>query len=349
LPYRSEEVEFENAEAGIRLAGTLTLPRAPGPHPAVVLVSGAGPQDRDETVFGHKPFLVLADHLTRRGIAVLRYDDRGVARSTGTFGTATMLDHVSDARAAVELLRSRSDIDPRLIGVAGHSEGGMVAPLVALDASGSVAYLVLLAAPGLPGKQIFYLQDAAIAEAAGMDEVAIERSRSRKDQLFAILEREPDLARAADELRRAMGAMTLTQEEERELAAGGASLDQQIEAQIRLLNTQATRFFLAYDPLPALERVDVPVLALTGERDLQVPPDVNLPLIEAALTRGRSPRYLVRELPRLNHLFQTSDTGLPDRYGQIEETFAPAALDLIGDWILDEVRSPGYGERKPVR
>lgn len=337
LPYRSEEVCFENPKAGIKLRGTLTLPSTPGPHPGVVLVSGSGPQDRDETVAGHKPFLVLADHLTRRGIAVLRYDDRGVGASSGEFETATVPDFASDARAAVEFLASRTQIDASKIGLAGHSEGGIVAPMVALDMPGQVSFLVLLAAPAHPGEEIFYLQDAAEARVKGVDEAAIERSRKRKEQIFAVLKEEADIAEAADKLRQVMRAMPLTAEEQSDIAASGANIDDMIEQQIRTLNTPATRLFLAYDPIPALSRVDVPVLAITGERDLQVPPDDNLPLIETALATGPCPSHVVHKLPGLNHLFQTSETGLPEDYAQIDETFAPTALELIADWILDQV------------
>jgi uncharacterized protein len=338
LPYRAEEVRFRNARAGIELAGTLTLPVAGGPHPAVVLVSGSGPQDRDETVAGHKPFLVLADHLTRHGIAVLRFDDRGVGASTGDFATATIRDFVGDARAAIEFLQSRKDIDAGRLGLAGHSEGGLVVPLVALEMPGQIACLVLMATPGLPGEQIFYLQDAAEARARGTDEGAIARSRQRKEQMFSVLKEEPDIRIAAERLRRIMKAMKLTEEEEAGLAAGGMSLDNLINQQIRLLNNAATRFFLVYDPIPTLSRVAVPVLAITGERDLQVPPAENLPHIRAALESGACPHHLVHELAGLNHLFQTSHTGLPSDYAQIQETIAPVALQMISDWVLKVMR-----------
>jgi len=329
---RSEPVYFTNSAAKITLAGTLSLPVGKGSHPAVILITGAGPQDRDETIAGHKPFRVLAEYLVQRGIAVLRYDDRGVAESTGDYSSATIHDFADDARTAVEFLRSRREIDANRIGLAGHSEGGIVAPLVALTIPDEVAFLVLLASPGVTGEEIFYLQDATEARVSGVDPAVIERNTSRKRKLFAIIKAEPDQNKAAEQLRAAMKSM-LTDEEAKGLADQGAKLDRMINQQIMLLNNEATRVFLTNNPLPVLARVTVPVLALAGERDVQVPPKVNLPLIEAALAKGKCPHYSVREMPSLNHLFQTSETGLPRDYAKIEETIAPAALKEIGDWI----------------
>ncbi len=333
LPYRSERVRFKNTQAGIELAGTLTIPHTHTPSPAIVLVTGSGPQDRDETIANHKPFLILADHLTRRGIAVLRYDDRGVGDSGGDFETATMLDFVSDGKAAVKFLKNRTDIAPKRIGLLGHSEGGMVLPEVAIALPGEVSFLVLLASPGLNGQAIFYLQDAVQQRARGDTEDSIERSKQRKAQMFAVLKDEPDLDKAARKLRKTMKSMRLLPEEAKALKASGVSLDTIINQQIQLLNNDATRFFLSYDPLPALKQLEVPVLALTGERDLQVPPKENLPLIRAALSGGECPLYSVAELPKLNHLFQTCESGLPEEYTQIQETFAPMALHKISEWI----------------
>lgn len=329
---RSEQVYFTNSAADITLAGTLSLPAGKGPHQAVVLITGTGPQDRDETVAGHKPFRVLAEYLVQRGIAVLRYDDRGVAESTGKFATATLHDFADDARAAVEFLRSRREIDANRIGLGGHSEGGLVAPLVALAVPNEVAFLVLLAAPGVTGEQIYYLQDATEARVRGVDPAVIERSEARKRAIFSIIKAEPDQNKAAEKLRAAMKSM-LTEAEAKQMADQGLNLDKLINQQIRLLNNEATRVFLTNNPVPILARVTVPVLALTGERDVQVPSKENLPLIEAALAKGACPHYSVRELPRLNHLFQTAETGLPRDYAKIEETMSPVALDAIGDWI----------------
>ena len=306
----------------------------------MVLVSGSGPQDRNEQVAGHKPFLILADHLTRQGIAVLRYDDRGVGESTGDFGSATIQDFVTDAESAVRFLQSRKEVDGERIGLIGHSEGGLVIPLVASRIPEHVSFLVLMAAPGIPGEQIFYLQDAAEARARGVDEGTIERSRSRKQQIFSILKNEPSIELARKELQRTMRAMELTAEEEAQMQASGVDLEMAINQQIQLLNNAATRFFLVHDPIPILSKTTVPVLAITGALDLQVPPAENLIPIKTALSEGPCPHFLVKELPSLNHLFQTSTTGLPSNYAQISETMAPAALKTISDWILETIEVP---------
>lgn len=336
-PYAEEEVTFENAGAGVTLAGTLTTPRSGGPFPAVVLISGSGPQNRDEALMGHRPFLVLADYLTRRGLAVLRYDDRGVGQSTGAFAAATSEDFAGDALAAVAYLKGRADIDPAKIGLAGHSEGGLIAPLAAVQ-SPDVAYIVLMAGPGLTGEEILYAQGALILRANGVPEEAIARNRAQQAMMFDILKTEPDLAAAAQKLRAALktqiAAMSLAEKQ----AQGFADLDEEalINGQVLRVNNAWFRYFLTYDPAPTLQRVTCPVLAVNGEKDLQVPPAENLSAIEAALQAGGNDAVTVVQLDGLNHLFQTAATGAPSEYAAIEETFSPQALSVIGDWILEQ-------------
>ncbi|MGE5599306.1 MAG: alpha/beta hydrolase family protein [Bacteroidota bacterium] len=330
FPYSSEEVVFTADKAGIRLAGTLTLPGTGAPFPAVILITGSGPQDRDETILGHRPFLVLADYLTRRGIAVLRVDDRGVGGSTGSLDEATTSDLADDVLAGAAYLRTRKEIDPARVGLIGHSEGGLIAPLAAVRAK-DLACLVLLAAPGLPGEEIICRQTALILKAAGADDKLISRETGLQRRLFAVVKGEKDDQTARERLaliyREYLKALT---DEERQ-ALG--EIEAYIAGQTRMLLTPWFRFFLTYDPIPALRQVECPVLALNGVKDLQVPCEDNLGAIEAALREGRTRDYTVKRLPDLNHLFQTCRTGHPAEYGLIEETLAPQVLETVGDWL----------------
>ncbi len=338
LPYRVQDVRVENPPAGVSLAGTLTLPSGPGPFPGVVLVTGSGPQDRDEAIMGHKPFLVLADHLTREGIAVLRYDDRGVGASTGTFATATSEDFTSDALAAVAFLHARSDIGA--VGIVGHSEGGLVGPLAATR-SGGVDFVVMLAGPGLPGDEILYLQGALIARAGGASEESVAANLDIQKRLFQVLRSEPDSAVAAGKLRAALDEAVAALPAEVRGSMADDLAPQALEAQLRQLNTPWFRFFLTYDPRPTLEKVRVPVLALNGELDLQVPADANVREISRALERGGNRDAVARALPGLNHLFQTATTGSPSEYGSIPETMSPMALQAVSAWIKERFASGG--------
>ncbi len=337
-PYVAEEVIYENKAANIKLAGTLTLPRTAGPKSpsaAVILISGSGAQDRDESIFNHRPFLVIADYLTRRGVAVLRVDDRGVGGSTGSVRDATSEDFVGDVLAGVAYLKTRPEIDAKRIGLIGHSEGGIIAPMAATR-SDDIAFIVLLAGTGLPGEEVLYLQGTALQKLLGVPEKQIERQRALQKQVFAVLKQEKDPEVIAKKSRAVIDAFiaTLSDEEKKEIAAAKSLIENQIKA----LQSPWLRSFLFYDPRPTLQKVCCPVLALIGEKDFQVPPKENLPEIEKALKAGGNRDFTVKELPKLNHLFQTSETGSISEYGKIEETFAPSALELIGDWIVERVK-----------
>jgi pimeloyl-ACP methyl ester carboxylesterase len=330
-PYDEHDVTFENTGANVKLAGTLSVPRGAGPHPAAILISGSGGQDRDETIFNHKPFLVLADYLTRRGIAVLRYDDRGMGKSTGNLATATTEDLAGDTAAGLAFLKTRKDIDPKRIGLIGHSEGGIIAPLLA-SRSNDVAFIVMLAGPGLPGEDILYLQGQTGLKLAGAMEAQLTRQRKLQEKLFAVLKKEPDNDKVAKLARAEFDALLadLPEAEKKEAEA----MKGQVEAQVKMLASPWMRFFILHDPRPALKQVRCPVLALIGEKDFQVPPKENAAEIKKAFEAGGNKDATVQELPHLNHLFQTSKTGALSEYGQLEETFAPAALELIGDWVV---------------
>lgn len=341
-PYASEEVTFPNpAAGGVMLAGTLTLPRGKGPFPAVLLITGSGLQDRNESIFGHKPFLIIADYLTRRGIAVLRVDDRGAGKSTGDATKATMEDFAGDALAGVRFLKGRAEIDAARIGLVGHSEGGMIAPMIAASSPTDIAFIVLLAAPGLPGEQLLLLQTESINRLSGMDDEAVARNVALVRELIAIVTRETDAGKAEQALRVALQTAIDKLPEAQRTAI--ANSDEFLKSQLTLFCAPAMRFFLAYDPVPALGKVKCPLLALNGELDRQVPCRENLAGLLAGLSQamksGGTADCQIQVLPGLNHLFQTCTTGSPAEYPLIEETFAPAALQVMGEWILEHTRS----------
>jgi pimeloyl-ACP methyl ester carboxylesterase len=338
FPYRAEDVTYRNEAGGVTLAGTLTLPEGSGPFPAALLISGSGAQDRDETIFEHKPFLVIADALTRKGVAVLRVDDRGVGGSTGSTGKSTSEDFAGDVLAGVEYLRSRKEIDARGIGLIGHSEGGVIAPMVAAR-SGDVAFLVLLAGTGLPGDEILKLQNRLILKAVGADERTIDRQLAFLDKMGAVVRAERDAKAAEPKLRALLDELKagLSAAEQKEFEAMGSVA----ETQLKVMASPWMRFFLTYDPRPALAKVRCPVLALVGEKDLQVPPRENLAEIEKALKAAGNRKVNVQQVAGVNHLFQTSQTGSPAEYATIEETIAPAALDTIVGWVVEQGRNRG--------
>ena len=334
-PYIEQEVAYENKDAEITLAGTLTLPSGDAPFPAVLLITGSGPQDRNETIYNHRPFLVLADYLTRQGVAVLRADDRGVGKSTGDFSQATSEDFASDVLAGIEYLKTRKEINPKQIGLIGHSEGGLIAPVVAVK-SPDVAFIVLMAGIGLTGEEILYLQGALIAKAMEASEEDIAKNRRFNEKIFSVIKEEKDKKIAEERLHQMfMEDWEKISEEEKNRIGDIGDPEEYLKAQLQSLLSPWLKFFLTYDPKPTLMKVKCPVLAINGEKDLQVPPRENLTVIEEALKSGGNQDYTIKELPDLNHLFQTAQTGLPSEYAKIEETISPIALKIITDWILE--------------
>lgn len=339
FPYREQEVAISVREAPldpartdrITLGGTLTLPPGDGPFPAVVFITGSGPQDRDETVFDHKPFLVLSDALTRRGIATLRVDDRGVGASGGGRKDLTTYDFVEDVAGELAWLAARPEIDPRAIGVIGHSEGGLIGPMVAAKTD-RARFVVMLAGPGMVGAPLVVAQRVLVERATGVPEPQIQRDRLDLEKLLGKLRTTASDA-DLDAATRAYLAADPGHQAERETIA-------------TTFRAPWSRAFLALDPVPYLEKVRVPVLAIAGENDLQVPRD-NIPLIAAALRRAKNPDATAKLLPGLNHLFQHSRTGSPTEYSAIEETFAPEAIQLVGDWIVERAGRMRRGPAPP--
>ena len=337
-PYYEEEVFFLNEKHGVQLAGTLTLPQSKGPFPAVVLISGLGPQNRNEEMFGHKPFLVLADYLTKLGIAVLRVDDRGVGNSTGSFSEATSQDFAADALAGIEYLKTRKEINHGKIGLVGHGEGGLIAPMVAAQ-SGDVAFVVMMAGPGLRGDQIVLGAGGADCKGGWMSDELVAEIRAAQERIFAIIKQEKDRSVAETRIMKeaevfhelAVRIKTEAPESKKKTAENVAAA---IESQIQLFLSRWFRFYLMYDPRTALMKMKCPVLVLNGERDIQVPAKENLEAIRQALESGGNKDYTLLMQPNLNHLFQTAETGAISEYEQIEETISDLALNTVSNWIL---------------
>ncbi len=330
-PYDEQEVSYRNEKDNIKISGTLTLPRGGGPYPAVLLITGSGAQDRNETIAGHRPFLVLADHLTRNGIAVLRVDDRGIGGTELGSLSATSENYAEDVLAGVNFLKQRKEIDPKMIGLIGHSEGGMIAPMAAAR-SNDVAFIVLLAGPGQIGEDIIYTQTELIHKAQGTPPDTLAHIIALSRRINAIVKAETDgkriEQRITDEIAAYAGTLNDVQKKQFEPAAAA------VKGFIPMYRTAWYRYFITFDPRPVLKNVKVPVLALNGEHDLQVAWKQNLDLIAASLKAGGNGDVTIKPFPNLNHLFQTSKTGLLSEYNQIEETMSPEVLKTVSDWIL---------------
>jgi pimeloyl-ACP methyl ester carboxylesterase len=322
-PYKEEEVSYKNPTANIELAATISIPEGKGPFPAVLLMAGSGPHDRDESIMGHKPFLVLADYLTRKGIVVLRADKRGVGKSGGDYSQAVMTDFASDADAGVAYLKTRAEVEPHKIGLIGHSEGAVEAPMSAAR-NPNVAFVVMMAGPGVSGDQLLPEQMRRIEEASGKSKDEIEKDVALQSEILAMVERDKDDAALDKDLREKLA---------------GKVPEAQMGMQVKAVSSPWFRRLLQYDPAPVLSKLTCPVLVLNGEKDVQVPPQQNLPPIRKALESGGNKNFEIEELPGLNHLFQTAKTGGIAEYSEIEETMSPIVLEKVASWIVKHASS----------
>jgi uncharacterized protein len=332
--YYEEDVVFENKKDKITLAGTLTLPKKEGNFPAVILISGSGPQNRDEEVLGHKPFLVLSDYLTRNGIAVLRYDDRGIARSKGDFKTATSLDFASDVEAALQYLNTRKEIIKNKVGLVGHSEGGMIAPMVASKANNKVGFIVLLAGPGISGDQLLLLQQEQIGKINHVNDDDLQKSKKINTKIFELISKSNNAATLKTDLTNYIkqtlkdnpSATAITEENQ----------EQYINQEVTKLTSPWIQYFIKYNPEVFLSKVKCPVLALNGDKDLQVSSKQNLAGIKKALEKAGNKKTEILEMLGLNHFFQVCETGSPTEYATIEQTMSPQVLEKITQWIISK-------------
>jgi pimeloyl-ACP methyl ester carboxylesterase len=310
FPYDEEEVRFENKAAGIVLAGTLTKPTEGSELPAVILIAGSGRNDRDETSMGH--FLLLSDFLTRNGYAVLRYDKRGVGESEGDYGLATTFDFAEDVEYAMKYLASREEIDPSLIGLIGHSEGALIAPIIASENS-ELAFIVMMGGIGIKGKDLLLLQSEKMSRLSGMSQEQIDAVTELNETLYEIAMEDSEDSILVQRINEAV-----------------PDLD---DAQLNMLRWNWFRTFLSLDPDVYLSKVTCPVLGITGEKDIQCPPEENLAAMERSLQKAGNEHYELHSLQGLNHLFQTAETGSPYEYEQIAEIISPDALQVILEWM----------------
>ena len=316
--YYKENIKFENKSERIFLAGTLTLPKKEGVYPAVILISGSGPQNRNEEILGHKPFLVLADYLTKKGFAVLRYDDRGVGKSEGDFSTATSADFATDVESAFAYLKTRKEINTKKIGLIGHSEGGLIASMVA-SKNKDIRFIILLAGPGLRGDKLLLLQKEKIERAMGTPESEILQGQKVFSELYQMMAEKKEGSQLKN---------YLTNQKDLPLKEGD------INAVVNQLNSNWMRYYINYDPATALSKTKCALLALNGENDLQVAFRENLDTIKNASSKAKNNNTTFKSYPKLNHLFQNSVSGSPSEYQTIEETFSPMVLQDVADWML---------------
>lgn len=331
-PYTSREITSLHPE-GHLLQGTLTIPDGRGPFPCAVFISGSGQQDRDESIMGHKPFLVIADHLTRRGIATLRFDDRGVGGSKieniDDLRTATSEDFATDVEVMVHAARMHSEIDNKRVGVIGHSEGGIIGPMVAVEDK-KLAFVVMLAGPGVPGFELLPVQQARLLQSAGAEQELIDNVVNASMSLYELMQG----GAGGDELRSAVAELVKIQFDAQQIEVTEDLFEQAIDEGIQTFQLPWMQFFLFHDPAPVLANVPCPVLAMNGTLDVQVDSRQNLPAIESTI-RDAGGDVTIVELDGLNHLFQPATTGAVGEYAQIETTFDSKSLAIMSDWILE--------------
>jgi pimeloyl-ACP methyl ester carboxylesterase len=318
--YNSEEITFTNPNGGHQLSGTFTFPTTNKKYKTIILISGSGPQNRDEEILGHKPFFTIADYLTRQGIAVLRFDDRGVGASTGDFASATTFDLATDVEAAAHFLKSRKEVAE--IGLIGHSEGGMIAPILA-SKSNDIKFIVLLAGLGTSGKEILLDQAKLISEVNKVPANEIEKSIAFNSKMYELISQKADTNKLHSTFMNELKSLQ-----------GDAFKENEAELMYNQLTSPWFTTFITLEPSVYLSKVTCPVLALNGTKDLQVPCDKNLEAIKTIVTQNGNKNVTTISLKNLNHLFQKSKTGNPSEYAELKEPFSPKALKIISKWIL---------------
>jgi pimeloyl-ACP methyl ester carboxylesterase len=332
FPYQEEEVQFLNERDSIVLAGTLTYPKNKTNFPVVILISGSGAQDRNSEILGHKPFLVTADYLTRNGIGVLRFDDRGTGASEGDFSSSTSLDFMEDVRAAVQFVKNKENLKSSKVGLYGHSEGGMIAPLLADTYPNAVDFLVLLAPPAVAISELMLKQQELVSLASGIEAEEIELNAKINKEAYALINAydENETSSLKNELRKYFNGVIEVYPEITENMSMGKP--QYIKAMVSAYSNPWMVYFLKYKPETHLKNLKLPILALYGEKDVQVSAPENAKKMKSLILKKNLKNEVIT-FPKMNHLFQTSETGNIAEYAEIEETISPKVLLKVKDWI----------------
>jgi uncharacterized protein len=338
FPYKEEKLIYFNTDKSIKFGATLTLPASNKPLAVAILITGSGQEDRDESLFGHKLFWVIADHLSRNGIAVLRVDDRGIGETSGDVYSATSADFAKDVLAGIDYLKTRKELDPKRIGLIGHSEGGMIAPLVA-NQSTDVAFIVSLAGVGIKGSELLkkQLEDSYIAQ--GFDGGSVSKLNQLTDILIQLNADHSNVEEIKKAFPTAFENWRSVQSDDLLLKTKlkGEGSDKNIAALASRMFMPWMRYFMQYDPSTTLTKLNMPVLAMNGEKDVQVSATENLAGFQKHLTQAGNKDFKTVSFPGLNHMFQTASTGSPAEYVTIEETIAPEVLKVMTDWIKERV------------
>ncbi|MES2808372.1 MAG: alpha/beta fold hydrolase [Bacteroidota bacterium] len=336
FPYLEEKVIYHNADKSIQYGATLTLPKLIKPATAVILITGSGQEDRDETLFGHKLFWVIADHLSRNGIAVLRVDDRGVGETTGDVKNATSVDFAKDVLVGVNYLKTHAGINPKNIGLIGHSEGGMIAPIAAV-ASKDIAFIVSLAGVGIPGAEISKRQQADAYKKLAFTNEELTQLKALGIQMTELANEKLSEDETKPRFRQLMKNWMDKQPESFLQKAGfsGPNAGRTISQMASMFFSPWAQYFINYDPATTLGKLTIPVLALNGDKDVQVRADENLAGFTKLLTQAGNKNFKTISLPGLNHFLQHAETGEVAEYEKIEETISPEALDIITKWIKE--------------
>jgi pimeloyl-ACP methyl ester carboxylesterase len=346
--YHSMDVEYQNADKSIKYGATLTYPEIDSTRhyakmpvfPAVILITGSGQQDRDETIFGHKSFAVIADYLTKNGFAVLRVDDRGMGGTTGVFSESTTADFVKDVEASLDFLEKQPPINKEKIGLIGHSEGGMIAPMVANERN-EIKFIILLAGPGIPITDLMQQQIEAVSASDGKSPGETKANSFLMRTIWEELNKGQDSATTVSNIIMKFGAWSKTLDSAtwRKISARDTTpLSDQINDAIAQLSSKWFKYFITFDPQPYLKKLSCKVLALNGSKDLQVIATSNLNGIRSSLRKSKSPKYDVIEIQGLNHLFQTCIKCNIAEYSELEESFSPKALEIMSVWLKNNVQ-----------